>query len=38
MITYTDELYILASGGVINANRTVIDNNSFMITILYSDL
>ena len=36
--TYTDELYILASGGVINANRTVIDNNSFMITILYSDL
>ena len=36
--TYTDELYILASGGVINANRTVIDNNSFLITILYSDL
>lgn len=36
--SYTDELYILASGGVINANRTVIDNNSFLITILYSDL
>ena len=36
--TYTDQLYILASGGVINANRTVIDNNSFLITILYSDL
>ena len=36
--TYTDELYILASGGVINANRTVIDNNSLLITILYSDL
>ena len=35
---YTDELYVLASGGVINANRTVIDNNSFLITILYSDL
>ncbi len=36
--SYTDELYILPSGGVINANRTVIDNNSFLITILYSDL
>jgi len=36
--SYTDELYILASGGVINANRTVINNNSFLIKILYSDL
>jgi len=36
--TYTDELYLLASGGVINANRTIIDDNSIAITILYSDL
>jgi len=36
--SYTDELYILPSGAVINANRTIIDNNSFTITILYSDL
>ncbi len=35
---YTNELYLLASGGVINANRTIIDNNSIIITILYSDL
>ena len=36
--TYTNELYLLASGGVINANRTIIDDNSIAITILYSDL
>ena len=35
---YTNELYLLASGGVINANRTIIDDNSIAITILYSDL
>jgi len=35
---YTNEMYLLASGGVINANRTIIDNNSIVITILYSDL
>ena len=38
MIAYTNELYLLASGGVINANRTIIDDNSIAITILYSDL
>ena len=36
--TYTNELYLLASGGVINSNRTIIDDNSIAITILYSDL
>lgn len=36
--TYTNELYLLASGGVINANRTIIDDNSIAITVLYSDL
>ena len=36
--SYTNELYLLASGGVINANRTIIDDNSIAITILYSDL
>ena len=36
--SYTNELYLLASGGVINANRTILDDNSIAITILYSDL
>ena len=36
--SYTDELYLLANGAVINASRTVIDDDSFIITILYSDL
>jgi len=36
--SYTNELYLLASGGVINANRTIIVDNSIAITILYSDL
>ena len=36
--SYTDALYLLANGAVINANRTIIDNDSFIITILYSDL
>jgi len=36
--SYTNQLYLLASGGAINANRTIIDNNSIVISILYSDL
>ncbi len=36
--SYTNELYLLSSGGAINANRTLVDNNSIVITILYSDL
>jgi len=36
--SYTNELYLLSSGGVINANRTIVDDNSIAITILYSDL
>ena len=35
---YTNELYLLSSGGAINANRTILDNSSIVITILYSDL
>ena len=35
---FTDELYLLASGAAINANRTIIDNSSIKIIILYSDL
>lgn len=35
---YTNELYLLSSGGAVNANRTIIDNNSIIISILYSDL
>ena len=35
---YTNELYLLSSGGAVNANRTIIDNNSIVISILYSDL
>ena len=35
---FTDELYLLASGAAINANRTIIDNSSIKIVILYSDL
>ena len=36
--SFTNELYLLPSGGAINANRTVVDNNSIVITVLYSDL
>lgn len=36
--SYTNELYLLSSGGAINSNRTIVDNNSIVITILYSDL
>ena len=36
--SFTNELYLLSSGGAINANRTVIDNNSIVITVLYSNL
>ena len=36
--SYTNQLYLLASGGAINANRTIIDNSSITISILYSDL
>ena len=36
--SYTNQLYLLASGGAVNANRTIIDNNSIVITILYSEL
>jgi len=35
---FTNELYLLSSGGSINANRTLINNSSIKITILYSDL
>ena len=35
---YTNELYLLSSGGAVNANRTIIDNNSIVISIVYSDL
>ena len=35
---YTNQLYLLASGGAVNANRTIIDNSSITISILYSDL
>ena len=35
---YTNQLYLLASGGAVNANRTIIDNSSIKISILYSDL
>ena len=36
--SYTNQLYLLASGGAVNANRTIIDNSSITISILYSDL
>ena len=36
--SFTNELYLLSSGGAINANRTVVDNNSIVITVLYSNL
>ena len=36
--SYTNQLYLLASGGAVNANRTIIDNSSIKISILYSDL
>ena len=36
--SYTNDLYLLPSGGVINANRTIVNDNSIAITILYSDL
>jgi len=36
--SYTNQLYLLASGGAVNANRTIIDNNSIKISILYSAL
>ena len=35
---YTNQLYLLASGGAVNANRTIIDNSSIKISILYSEL
>ena len=35
---YTNQLYLLASGGAVNANRTIIDNSSIKISILYSAL
>ena len=35
---YTYQLYLLASGGAVNANRTIIDNSSIKISILYSEL
>ena len=35
---YTNQLYLLASGGAVNANRTIIDNSSIKISILYSGL
>ncbi|MDC1063370.1 hypothetical protein OAQ16_02900 [Flavobacteriales bacterium] len=35
---YTNQLYLLASGGAVNANRTIIDNSSIKISILYSKL
>ena len=36
--SYTNQLSLLASGGAINANRTIIDNSSIKISILYSEL
>jgi len=36
--SYTNQLYLLASGGAVNANRTIIDNSSIKISILFSDL
>ena len=36
--SFTNELYLLSSGGAINANRTVVENNSIIITVLYSNL
>ena len=36
--SYTDALYLLANGAAITANRTIIDDDSFVITILCSDL
>jgi hypothetical protein len=36
--SFTSDLYLLSSGGSINANRTVIKNSSLKITVLYSDL
>jgi hypothetical protein len=36
--SYTNQLYLLASGGAVNANRTIIDNSSIKISILYSEL
>jgi hypothetical protein len=36
--SYTNQLYLLASGGAVNANRTIIDNSSIKISILYSAL
>ena len=36
--SFTEDLYLLSSGGAINANRTLINNSSVRITILYSEL
>ena len=35
---FTDELLLLPSGAVINANRTIIPKSSFVIEVLYSEL
>ena len=35
---YTNQLYLLAAGAAVNANRTIIDAQQIKITILYSEL
>ncbi|MDC3130491.1 DUF4270 domain-containing protein [Bacteroidota bacterium] len=35
---FTDELLLLPSGAVINANRTIIPKSSFLIEVIYSEL
>jgi len=35
---FTEELLLLPSGAVINANRTIIPKSSFLIEVIYSDL
>lgn len=35
---YTNALYLMPSGAVANANRTILDNSKMKLTILYSEL
>ena len=35
---YTDILYLLASGGAANANRTILDNSKVSINIIYTEI
>ena len=35
---YTDVLYLLASGGAANSNRTILDNSKVSINIIYTEI